>query len=82
MFQMKINAVVPKPVSSCHLSSSRSHNTGCHYLEPLTASSEEFKDRNTHVTLLRQRKAVCGKPVPATCTTHSEFLEHLLIKLH
>lgn len=53
MFQMKINAVVPKPVSSCHLSSSWSHNTGCHYLEPLTASSEEFKDRNTQVTLLR-----------------------------
>lgn len=38
MFQMKINAVVPKPVSSCCLSSSPGHNTGCHYLEPQIAS--------------------------------------------
>lgn len=79
MFRIKINAVVPKRVSSCRLSSSQSHNTGCGYLEPPTASSGSSR---TGIHRLHYRKAECGKPVPATCTTHLEFPKHLLIKLH
>lgn len=73
-FHMKINVVAPEPVSSCHLSSSQSHNTGCRNLEPPTASLEEFNDRNTQVTPLRSRNAERGKPLPVTSTMHSAFL--------
>jgi len=68
------------PAAICHLPGATIQV--CRYLESLTASSEEFKDRNTQVTLQGQRKAEGGNPLPATCTKHSEFAEHPLIKLH